>query len=101
MFEGRNVGTFTISNIILEPNSEITVQGKFISEIFEESQYLSLHFDSMYYEVIPIRIDIERMDVVTEISTNIVGFVPFTITNQYPGLEFWKMMNDVDEKYKC
>jgi len=101
MYDGRNIGTFTISNIILDPTSEITAQGKFTSETFKESQYLSLHFDSMYYGVIPIRIDIERMKVATEISTNILGFIPFTITNEYPGLKFWKMMNNTDEEYNC
>lgn len=101
MYDGRDIGTFTISNIVLNPNSETTVQGKFTSETFKESQYLSLHFDSMYYGVIPIRIDIERMEVVTEINTNIVGFIPFTIINEYPGLEFWKMMNNTNEEYNC
>ncbi len=101
MYDNRNVGEFTVSNIVLESNSEGIVRGKFTSETFEESQYLSLHFDSMYYGVIPIRIDLERMNVITEINTNIVGVIPYTITYQYPGFDFWEMMNDKNDEYNC
>jgi len=100
-FDGRNIGVLGISEIQLEPNSETKVQGKFTSETFKEAQYLSLHFDSMYNDVIPTRIDQEKMIVVTEIQTKIIGVIPYFTTNQHAGLEFWKMMEDSSKKYSC
>ena len=100
IFDERNVGVLSFSEIQLEPNSEVEVQGEFASENFKEAQYLSLHFDSMYNDVIPNRIDQEKMNVITEIQTNIIGVIPYSTTNQYPGLEFWKLMED-DENYSC
>ena len=69
---------------------ETKIQGKFTFETFREVQYLSLHFDSMYNDVIPTRIDQEKMNVVMEIQTKIIGVIPYSTTNQYPGLKFWK-----------
>ena len=101
IFDGRDIGVLSASDVFLEPNSETKIQGIFISETAKEAQYLSLHFDSMYNDVIPTRIDLEKMNVVTEIQTKIIGVIPYSITNQHPGLEFWKMMEDIDNKYSC
>ena len=54
----------------------------------------------MYNDVIPTRIDQEKMNVETEIQTNIIGIIPYFVTNQYPGLEFWNAMED-REDYSC
>jgi len=101
IFDGRDIGVLDASDVFLEPNSETKIQGKFTSETAKEAQYLALHFDSMYNDVIPTRIDLEKMIVVTEIQTKIIGVIPYAIINQYSGLEFWKMMEDVDNKYSC
>ena len=101
IFDGRDIGVLNASDVILESNSETKIQGKFTSETAKEAQYLSLHFDSMYNDVIPTRIDQEKMTVLTEIQTKIIGIIPYSITDQYPGLEFWKMMEDVDDEYSC
>jgi hypothetical protein len=101
IFDGRNTGVLDMSDVYLEPNMETKIQGKFTSETAKEAQYLSLHFDSMYNNVIPTRIDQEKMNVVTEIQTKIIGIIPYSITNQHSGLEFWKMMEDVNNEYSC
>jgi len=101
IYEGRNIGVLGLSGVFLEPNSEIEIQGKFTSDSFKEIQYLSLHFDAMYNDVIPTRIDQEKMNIVTEIQTKIIGFIPYSISNQYPSFEFWKMMEDNNKEYSC
>ena len=101
IFDGRDIGVLYTSDVVLEPNSETKIQGKFTSETAKEAQYLSLHFDSMYNDVIPTRIDLEKMMVQTEIQTKIIGIIPYSITNQYHAFEFWEMMEDVDNEYSC
>jgi len=55
----------------------------------------------MYNGVIPTRIDSNNITIVTEIDSQVLGFIPFTNVNQYPGLEFWSLMNNQNADYNC
>ncbi len=101
IFDQRDKGIFGIQGITLSPLSITTLEGKFSSETFQEAQYLSMHFDSMFGGTAPIRIDPNRFAIVTEIHTPILGMIPYSITQQYSGLDFWKMMNDKDGQFSC
>jgi hypothetical protein len=99
-FEGRDIGELNFPGALVAPNSEITSEGKFTTEVFEEVQYLSMHFDGMFLDAIPQRIDPAKMVINTEVQVQIIGIIPFSVSNQYSALEFWKMMNSNDE-YSC
>ena len=99
VYEKRDVGKLSFPGAFVAPNSNVTKQGKFTTNAFEEVQYLSMHFDSMFLGTIPVRIDPTKMIIVTEIQTKIIGVIPYTITNQYSALEFWEMMNS--DKNTC
>ena len=99
-YEGRDIGVLNFPGTLLAPHSSKTIQGKFTTEGFEEVQYLSMHFDGMFMETIPVRIDPTKMVIITEIQTQIIGFIPYSIKNQYSALEFWELMNNNDE-YSC
>ena len=101
IYNERNVGSSDFPQIFLEPNSETILQGEFLSDNFKESQYLSLHFDGMYNGVIPSRIDTENMKIILGVNTQIIGFIPYSITTQYQGLQFWNLMNDQNNDYSC
>jgi len=94
IFDQRDKGIFSIQGTTLPPLSITALEGKFSSETFQEAQYLSMHFDGMFSGALPTRIDQNRFDIVTEISTPIMGIIPYSITQQYSGLDFWNMMND-------
>lgn len=100
IYEGKHIGEINFLGDTMEPNSSITKQGKFTTENFEQVQYLSMHFDGMYMDSIEQRIDPRRMLILTEIQIQIIGFIPYSVAHQYPGLEFWKIMNDTEE-YLC
>jgi hypothetical protein len=55
----------------------------------------------MYNGVIPTRIDSNNITIVTEIDSQVLGFIPFTKAKQYPGLEFWSLMNNQNADYNC
>ncbi len=101
IFDQKDKGILSIQGASLSPLSTTTLEGKFSSETFEEVQYLSMHFDGMFGGALPIRIDPKRFDIVTEISTPILGIIPYSITQQYSGLDFWNMMNDKDGQFSC
>ena len=101
IFDQRDKGVFSIQKTTLSPLSTTTLEGKFSSETFEEAQYLAMHFDVMFGGTAPIEIDPNRFDIVIEISTPIIGMIPYSITQQYSGLDFWNMMNDKDGQFSC
>ena len=101
IFEQRDKGLFSIQGTTLSPSSVTTLEGKFRSETFEEVQYLSMHFDLMFGGSVPIRIDPSKFAIATETHTPIIGIIPYSITQQYSGLDFWNMMNDKDRQFSC
>ncbi len=101
IFEQRDKGIFSIQGTTLAPLSITTLEGKFRSESFQEAQYLSLHFDVMFSGSAPIRIDPNKFAIATETHTPIIGIIPYSITQQYSGLDFWNMMNDKNGQSSC
>jgi len=101
IFEQRDKGRFSIQGTTLPPSSVTTLEGKFRSDTFQESQYLSLHFDGMFSGSAPIRIDPSKFAIATETHTSIIGIIPYSIIQQYSGFDFWNMMNDKGGQLSC
>lgn len=100
-FDGELKGTYSVDDTTVMPNSIMNFAGKYASESFAESQYIAFHFDGMFGETTPIRIDPRKLNVMTEFQTPILGFIPYSTVNQYSGLEFWNLMNEKNEKFGC
>ena len=101
IFEQRDKGLLSIQGTTLPPSSVTTLKGKFTSETFQEVQYLSMHFDVMFGGSAPIRIDPSKFSIATETHTPIMGIIPYSIIQQYSGLDFWNMMNDKEGQFSC
>ncbi len=101
IFDQRDKGIWNIQGTTLLPSSVTTLEGKFRSETFQEAQYLSMHFDGMFGEYTPARIDPSRFAIGIEIHTPIMGMIPYSITKQYSGFDFWNMMNEGNEQISC
>ena len=101
IFEQKDKGLLSIQGTSLPPLSVTTLEGKFTSETFQEVQYLSMHFDVMFGGSAPIRIDPSKFAIATETHTPIMGIIPYSVTQQYSGLDFWNMLNDKDEQFSC
>lgn len=99
-FEGREIGELVFPGAVLEPNSETIREGQLTTTVFEEVQYLSMHFDGMLLDAIPERIDHRKMVINTESQVQIIGIIPVSVSEQYSAVEFWQMMNS-DEHYLC
>jgi len=99
ILQGDEKGTFTVQGITLPPSSSLELEGKFRSETFEESQYIAMNFDGMFGGGVPVRIDPSNLAIATEIETPIIGVIPYSVTNQYSGFDFYNKMNDID--FKC
>jgi len=101
IFEQKDKGRFSIQGTTLPPSSVTTLEGIFRSETFQEVQYLSMQFDVMFSGSAPIRIDPSKFAIFTETYTPIIGIIPYSITQQYSGLDFWNMINNKDGQFSC
>ncbi len=101
IFEQKDKGRLSFQGTTLSPSSVTTLEGKFRSETFQEAQYFSMHFDVMFSGSAPIRIDPSKFAIVTETHTPIMGIIPYSIIQQYSGLDFWNVMNDKDGQFSC
>jgi len=100
-FEGKNKGTLSILPVSISPSSSTIVNGTFKSDTYEEIQYLFLNFDNIFSGTSPLRIDPEKFSVVTEIQMPIIGVIPYSVTKQYSGMDFWNTMNEKNGNFNC
>lgn len=93
-YNNENKGTLTVPKTVISPESSSLVVGNFKSDLFVDAQYLFLHLDGEFSGNQPIRIDPRHMSVVTNANSPIIGVIPYTISHQYSGFEFYNMMKD-------
>lgn len=100
-YQEDNEGTYSLPPSTIAPSTISIIEGSFRSESYAESQYTFLHMDGEFAGTAPIRLDPNQMFVVTNIQTSILGFIPYSITNQYSAFDFYNIMNEKDEKISC
>lgn len=93
-YDNDHKGTFSAPPMTISPQSSKTIEGEFKSEFFVDAQYLFLHLDGEFSGSQPIRIDPAKMFVVTNVDSPIIGVIPYTISQQYTGFDFYNMMKD-------
>ncbi len=87
-------GIFEIGPTTMDPKTVEVLELNFSSENFAESQYIFMHMDGQFDGEIPIRLDPNRMVVVTTFETKIIGVIPYQSTITQSGFDFTKMMNE-------
>jgi hypothetical protein len=99
-YEGKVLGTFIVDAASIMPYSVLEVDGKYKSDSYAQSQALFMTFDHMFMGSSPtVRIDPQKLAVVTEFKTTMIG-IPYSVTEQQTGFEFWNMLND-ENNLKC
>ena len=97
-YDLQNKGTFTIQPLTINPLSHATQNGTFYSEEFTVAQYLFMQLD-FEFNGGAIRLDPNKMYVVVNIDTPIIGVIPHSTVMQYSGFDFNKIMNG--ENFNC
>jgi hypothetical protein len=91
-YDLQNKGTFTIQPFTINPLSQTTQNGTFHSDEFTEAQYLFMQLD-FEFNGGAIRLDPNKMSVLVNIDTPIIGVIPYSTSMQYSGFEFNQIMN--------
>lgn len=92
-YDMENKGTFTIQPFTVSPLSNSTQKGIFYSEEISEVQYLFMQLDYEFGGG-EIRLDPNKMYVLVNIDTPIIGVIPYTTSMQYSGFDFNQIMKD-------
>jgi hypothetical protein len=91
-YDSENKGTFTIKPLAINPLSHTIQHGIFYSNEFTEAQYLFMQLD-FEFNGGPIRLDPNKMNVIVNIDTPIIGVIPYSTSIQYSGFDFNQIMN--------
>jgi len=91
-YDLKNKGVFTIESFSIDPSTRNVQSGVFYSEGFTEAQHLFMQLDFEFGGG-PIRIDPNKMYVLVNIHTPIIGIIPYYTTIQYSGYDFSNLMN--------
>ncbi len=86
-------GVFEIGPTTISPNTSEILGVNFSSDNYAEAQYLFMHMDGQFGGEIPTRLDPNKMSIVTNFETKIIGVIPYQNTITYSGLDFTNMMN--------
>ena len=97
-YDMKQNGIFTIYPLAINPSSTAIQKGVFSSEEFTTAQYVFMNLD-FEFDGGDIRIDPNKLYVLVNIDTPIIGIIPYTTTLQYSGFEFSNLMNN--EKLSC
>lgn len=96
-YDQRDIGVFSVDGISLPPSSKSVLSGQFRSDNFSESQYLFMHMDAEFAGTAPVRVDPTKMFVITQIHTPILGFIPYSVSEEFTGFDFSKIMKGQTE----
>jgi hypothetical protein len=92
-YDSKPLGTFTSSGTSIPPHSKGAVHGKFIADDRQVAQIFFSFLDTEIQGTDVTRVDANKMQVSTTLDYTIIGVIPLSITHEYSGQEFFKMMN--------
>lgn len=99
-YDVTKLGTFSTGSITISPLSSLLVNGKLETESEIGLTYL-LYLDSKLSGANVARINVDNLNVVTNIQTSFLGVIPYSITKEYSGYEFADLMNTKDNDFGC
>jgi len=100
-YQSNKLGTYSAVGATLAPSSSSILVGKFTAGDFGETLVYLMYLDTEMSGNDIARIDARQLHVFTKLDTSFLGVIPFSITKEYSGLDFVKMMNQQDSNFGC
>ena len=99
-YRGQEAGRFDAGGTTVQPNSATSLTGRgdvtgLAGDIF------SAYVDAELTRTSITGTDANDMTAVMIMKTAVIGVIPFDVSKEYGGREFFDMMNDKHDKYSC
>lgn len=94
-YDETYLGSFVTNSFTVNPYSSAIQTGNFISDDLLAAQHVFMTMD-FEFDGGDIRLDPNKMVVVVEIDTPIIGIIPYTSTNQMSGFALDRIMHTED-----
>lgn len=92
------VGTFIADGTQVSPQSSQIITGKFDADSRTIASVTALLLDTELKGTNVMRLDATKVFVLTNIQTDILGLIPYSISNQHSGYGFFNIMNEDSSK---
>ena len=89
----KSLGTYSTRNGAFAPHTTGQVYGNFDSQDDSMSALLFSFFDTANGGTEVARINMEKINIKTKLDSTILWVIPYSITHDYSGSEFLKMIN--------
>lgn len=99
-YRGGEIGRLVAPGAAVPPGAALEVAGRGEAPSRTESMF-SAHIGSGISGTDPPMVDADAMTVSVSADTHILGFIPVTVTSEYPGREFVDMMSGGGADPRC
>lgn len=89
----NSLGTFVLDGDTIPPRTSKILNGKFNAESQTLAGVTSLLIDTELKGTDVLRLDAKKVFIITNIQTDILGFIPHSVSKQYSGYDFFELMN--------
>ncbi|MDH3765056.1 MAG: thr operon leader peptide [Nitrosopumilus sp.] len=94
-YDSKHLGSFVVEPSTIGPFSSTVQEGRFTSEHISEAQHVFMTLD-FEFDGGDIRLDPNKLIVMIQADTPIIGVIPYSSTNQISGFDFDQKMNAED-----
>ena len=94
LYDSKPLGKFTTQGIGIAPHSKSNVAGKFTADDKQVAEIFFSFLDTEIKGTDVSRVDANKMQVLTTLDAKVIGVIPFSISHEYSGQEFLKILNE-------
>jgi len=101
VYKDDMLGTFHLGGSQIQPKSSLVLRGDFDSGDKQVAEIMSLFLDTEVQGSDVTKVDAKKLRITTDLKTNFLGVIPYTISKSYGGSEFFDLMNDKSGSFEC
>lgn len=98
LYQNNEFSKITSDRMILSPSEIQYVETK--SQFLSSGNSLTMNLDTSSPENI-MKLNSEQIKVTVNYETKFLGFIPYSVTKNYDGIEFEKIMNQINTEFAC
>lgn len=98
LYQNNEFGKITSDGMVLFPSKSGYIEAK--NQFSSSDDSLSMNLDMSSPDSI-MKLNSDQIQVIVNYETRFLGFIPYSVTKNYDGIEFEKIMNQVNNEFAC